>query len=52
MLAAALPGLDLRRGLLLNLSGSAVSNVMPLGGAVGTALNWQMARWGHTATRS
>lgn len=46
---AALPGLGARRGLLLNLSGSAVSNVVPLGGAVATALNWRMVRiWGHS----
>ena len=50
VLSAALPGLGVPRSLLLNLSGSAVSNVMPLGGAVGTALNWRMVtRWGHTS---
>jgi putative heme transporter len=49
VLAAALPGLGVRRGLLLNLSGSAVANVVPLGGAVATALNWRMVRrWGHS----
>jgi uncharacterized protein (TIRG00374 family) len=49
VLSAALPGLGVRRGLLLNLSGSAVSNVLPLGGAVATALNWRMVRvWGHS----
>lgn len=49
VLSAALPGLGLRRGLLLNLSGSAVANTVPLGGAVATALNWRMARtWGHS----
>lgn len=49
VLSAALPGLTMRRGLLLNLSGSAVANVMPLGGAVATGLNWKMARtWGHS----
>jgi uncharacterized membrane protein YbhN (UPF0104 family) len=49
VLSAALPGLGVPRGLLLNLTGSAVSNVVPLGGAVGTALNWRMVtRWGHT----
>jgi uncharacterized membrane protein YbhN (UPF0104 family) len=49
VLAAALPGLGVRRGLLLNLSGSAVANVLPLGGAVATGLNWRMVRrWGHT----
>jgi uncharacterized membrane protein YbhN (UPF0104 family) len=49
VLSAALPGLGMRRGLLLNLSGSAVANVIPLGGAVATALNWRMVRtWGHS----
>ncbi len=49
VLAAALPGLGARRGLLMNLTGSAVANVMPLGGAVATALNWRMVRgWGHS----
>lgn len=51
VLSAALPGLGVPRSLLLNLSGSAVSNVMPLGGAVGTALNWRMVtRWGHSSS--
>jgi uncharacterized membrane protein YbhN (UPF0104 family) len=49
VLAAALPGLTRRRALTLNLSGSAVSNVLPLGGLAGTALNLTMTRsWGHT----
>ena len=49
VLAAAMPGLGLRRGLVLNLSGSAVANLVPLGGAVATGMNWQMARrWGCT----
>jgi len=49
VLSAALPGLGMRRSLLLNLSGSAVANVVPLGGAVATALNWRMVRrWGHS----
>src|SRR3954452_10764400 len=49
VLSAALPGLGVRRSLLLNLSGSAVANVIPFGGAVATALNWRMVRlWGHT----
>ncbi len=49
VLSAALPGLGVRRGLLLNLSGSAVANVVPLGGAAATALNWKMVRsWGHS----
>ena len=51
VLSAALPGLGVPRSLLLNLSGSAVSNVIPLGGAAGTALNWRMVtRWGHSGT--
>ena len=49
VLSAALPGLGVRRGLLLNLSGSAVANVIPFGGAVATGLNWRMVRtWGHS----
>ena len=49
VLSAALPGLGVRRSLLLNLSGSAVANVIPFGGAVATGLNWRMVRtWGHT----
>ena len=49
VLSSALPGLGVRRGLLLNLSGSAVANAVPLGGAVATALNWRMVRtWGHS----
>ena len=46
-LTAAMPGLSHRRALLLNLSGSFVSNLLPLGGAAGTVVNWRMARtWG------
>ena len=49
VLSAALPGLSVRRALLLNLTGSAVANVVPLGGAVATGLNWRMTRlWGHS----
>jgi uncharacterized membrane protein YbhN (UPF0104 family) len=49
VLAAAMPGLGVRRGLLLNLTGSAVANLVPLGGAVATGLNWRMTRlWGHS----
>ena len=51
VLSAALPGLGVPRSLMLNLSGSAVSNVVPFGGAVGTALNWRMVtRWGHSSS--
>ncbi|WP_432989185.1 lysylphosphatidylglycerol synthase domain-containing protein [Dactylosporangium sp. CA-233914] len=49
VLTASLPGLSHRRALTLNLSGSAVSNVLPLGGVAGTVLNLGMVRgWGHT----
>jgi uncharacterized membrane protein YbhN (UPF0104 family) len=46
---ASLPGLTKRRAMLLTLTGSSVSNVMPFGGAFGTALNYSMTRtWGHS----
>ena len=46
-LTAAMPGLSHRRAMLLNLTGSFVSNLLPLGGAAGTVANWRMARsWG------
>ncbi|MFI5959375.1 YbhN family protein [Cryptosporangium sp. NPDC051539] len=49
VLTASLPGLTHRRALTLNLSGSAVSNVLPLGGVAGTAMNLGMVRgWGHS----
>jgi uncharacterized membrane protein YbhN (UPF0104 family) len=49
VLAASLPGLTKRRGLTLSLTGSAVANVLPLGGAVGTGLNFAMTRrWGFS----
>lgn len=45
---AALPNLTHRRALQLNLSGSAVSNLVPFGGALGMGLNYAMVRsWGH-----
>jgi uncharacterized membrane protein YbhN (UPF0104 family) len=38
-----------RRALTLNLTGSAVSNVLPVGGLAGTALNLTMTTsWGHS----
>lgn len=50
-LTAALPGLTHRRALLLSLTGSAVANVLPLGGAAGIALNHRMTRrWGFDGT--
>jgi putative heme transporter len=49
-LTAALPGLSHRRALLLSLTGSAVANVLPVGGAAGVALNHRMTRtWGFTS---
>lgn len=49
VLVASLPGLTHRRALTLNLAGSAVSNVLPLGGIAGTSLNLGMIRgWGHS----
>ncbi len=50
VLGAALPGLTRRRALTLNLTGSAVANVLPLGGAAGIGLNFAMVRrWGFGA---
>lgn len=46
VLTGALPGLSRRRALTLNLTGSAVANVLPLGGAAGMSLNYAMIqRW-------
>jgi uncharacterized protein (TIRG00374 family) len=48
----ALPGLSTRQALTLNLAGSAVSNVLPLGGPAGMGLGYAMARsWGFGADR-
>lgn len=50
VLTAAAPSLTHRRALTLNLTGSAVSNVVPLGGAAGVELNRRMMRaWGIDA---
>lgn len=49
VLTGALPGLSRRRALTLNLTGSAVSNVAPMGGALGVATNLSMTTaWGFT----
>lgn len=46
-LTASLPALTHRRALALSLTGSAVANVLPLGGAAGVAVNRRMTRaWG------
>lgn len=48
-LAAALPGLSHRRAFFLNITGSSVSNLLPLGGAAGTVVNYLACRdWGFT----
>jgi uncharacterized membrane protein YbhN (UPF0104 family) len=44
VLTGALPGLSRRRALTLNLTGSAVSNVTPMGGALGVGTNLMMVR--------
>jgi uncharacterized membrane protein YbhN (UPF0104 family) len=44
VLTGALPGLSRRRALTLSLTGSAISNVAPMGGALGVATNLAMAR--------
>ena len=50
VLTAAAPALSHRRALALNVTGSAVSNVVPLGGAAGVELNRRMMRaWGIDA---
>jgi putative heme transporter len=50
VLTAAMPGLTRRRALTLSLTGSAVANVLPMGGGAGIALNFVMAkRWGFTS---
>ncbi|GAB3858006.1 hypothetical protein GCM10028801_17300 [Nocardioides maradonensis] len=47
VLTAAAPSLSHRRALTLNVTGSAVANVVPLGGAAGVELNRRMMRaWG------
>lgn len=51
-LSAALPSLTHRRALTLSLTGSAVSNVLPMGGAAGIALNYRMLRdWGYDSSQ-
>lgn len=51
VLTAAMPGLSHRRALLLNLSGSAVSNLLPFG-AAGAGLNYVMtSAWNIPASK-
>jgi uncharacterized membrane protein YbhN (UPF0104 family) len=50
VLTGALPGLTRQRALNLNLTGSAIANVLPFGGAAGISLNYLMIRaWGFGA---
>ncbi|MFG1706425.1 lysylphosphatidylglycerol synthase domain-containing protein [Nonomuraea sp. M3C6] len=52
VLTNSLPGLNNLQGLTLNAAGSAVSNLLPFGGAVGVAVSFAMTRgWGF-ANRS
>ncbi len=44
VLTGALPGLTRRRALTLNLTGSAVANTLPFGGAAGMSMNYVMIR--------
>lgn len=44
MLTGSLPGLRHHQALMANLAGSGVSNTLPAGGAVGTALTYAMFR--------
>ena len=47
VLTASLPGLTNSQGFTLNAAGSAISNLMPFGGAAGVAVTFALARsWG------
>ncbi|WP_214412201.1 lysylphosphatidylglycerol synthase domain-containing protein [Sphaerisporangium fuscum] len=49
VMTSALPGLTHLQALTLNAAGSAVSNLLPFGGAAGVALTFGMTRgWGFT----
>jgi uncharacterized membrane protein YbhN (UPF0104 family) len=49
VLTGSLPGLRHGQALTLNTAGSAISNVLPFGGAAGVALTFTMAgSWGHS----
>jgi putative heme transporter len=48
VLTGSLPGLRFTQAFVLNSAGSAISNVLPFGGAVGVAVTFAMAgSWGH-----
>jgi uncharacterized membrane protein YbhN (UPF0104 family) len=49
VLTSSLPGLRHAQAFVLNCAGSAVSNLVPFGGAVGVAVTFAMAgSWGHS----
>jgi uncharacterized membrane protein YbhN (UPF0104 family) len=49
VLTGSLPGLRHAQALVLNTAGSAISNVLPFGGAAGVAITFTMAgSWGHS----
>ena len=49
VLTGSLPGLRHAQALVLNTAGSAISNVLPFGGAAGVARTFAMAgSWGHS----
>ncbi|MEO3888474.1 lysylphosphatidylglycerol synthase domain-containing protein [Nonomuraea sp. B5E05] len=49
VLTNSLPGLNNLQGLTLNAAGSAVSNLLPFGGAVGVAVSFAMTKgWGFS----
>ena len=46
-IAAAIPGLPLRRAAAVNLASTAVANTVPAGGAVSVGVSWRMlSSWG------
>ncbi|MGW6498046.1 lysylphosphatidylglycerol synthase transmembrane domain-containing protein [Nonomuraea angiospora] len=50
VLTNSLPGLNNLQGLTINAAGSAVSNLLPFGGAVGVAVTFAMTRgWGFSS---
>ena len=51
VLTASLPGLTHMRGFALNAAGSAISNLLPFGGAAGVAVSFAMCKsWGYRTT--
>lgn len=52
VLSGSLPGLSRGQGFVLNLVGSGVSNLVPLGGTLGVGVTWAMARQYGFSSRS